>query len=298
MKKTFVTLTAIFLVFIMSVSLSGCFSDSNSDNSGTKDLDDGKNSEVQQPEKTATIEEQKCFEYEGLTVTATKLEDDSIFGVGVKLTVDNKSDKDYGIGCNALIVNDYMISDLFSCQTAAGKKSNESLYLSSSALEAAGIKNIGKIEVYFKVFDPDNYNTLYETECVSIKTSLFDEMDTEVDDSGKELYNKNGIKIVGKYVDENSFWGTAVLLHIENKSGKNITVNCEDVSVNGYMVDGLFSSSVLKDKYAVDNLTIFSADLEENDIDKIENIEFKIRIYDSETYKDIDNSEPVKIEVK
>ena len=30
---------------------------------------------------------------------------------------------------------------------------------------------------------------------------------------------------MGKTVDENSFWGTAILLYIENTSGQNVGIN-------------------------------------------------------------------------
>lgn len=50
-------------------------------------------------------------------------------------------------------------------------------------------------------------------------------MDTTPNDAGMELYNENGVKIVGKTVDEGSFWGTAVLLYCENTSGKNVGIS-------------------------------------------------------------------------
>ena len=43
---------------------------------------------------------------------------DSIWGDGIKLLVENNSAKDYTRGCDALIVNDYMITDLFSADVA------------------------------------------------------------------------------------------------------------------------------------------------------------------------------------
>ena len=79
-----------------------------------------------------TIEEQVLFEQDGLKVTATEYVVDSIWGDGVKLLIENDGTSDIGLGCNALIVNDYMITDLFSTTVAAGKKDYETLNLSSS----------------------------------------------------------------------------------------------------------------------------------------------------------------------
>ena len=235
-----------------------------------------------------TIEEQVLFEKDGLEVTATEYVVDSLWGDGIKLLIENNGASDIGIGCTALIVNDYMISDLFSTTVAAGKKANETLYLSNSGLQAAGIENVGKVEVYFHTFDSDSYMTISDIGCVTIQTSEFDSMDSTPNDEGQELYNENGIRIVGKYVDENSFWGAAVLLYIENNSGKNRIIQCDDMSINGFMITPYFSSMVYDGKKAIDEITLMSSDLEENGITSIEDIELKFNIMDEDFMNNVE----------
>jgi hypothetical protein len=230
--------------------------------------------------EAVTIEEQVLFEQDGLKVTATEYVVDSIWGDGVKLLIENDGTSDIGLGCNALIVNNYMITDLFSATVAAGKKDYETLDLSSSGLKAAGIDNVGKIEIYFHTFDPDTYKTITDLDCVTIQTSAFDSMDSTPNDAGQELYNADGIRIVGKYVDENSFWGTAVLLYIENNSGENRIIQCDDMSINGFMVTPYFSSTVYDGKKAIDEITLMSSELEENNITSVDEIELKFKIID------------------
>ena len=89
---------------------------------------------------TTTIDEQVLIDQAGIVVTATEYVTDKIWGDGVKLLLENSTDKDVTVGCDALIVNDYMISDLFVSDIAAGKKANETLYISSQQLNAAGIE--------------------------------------------------------------------------------------------------------------------------------------------------------------
>lgn len=235
-----------------------------------------------------TIEEQVLFEKDGLKVTATEYVVDSLWGDGIKLLIENNGASDIGIGCTALIVNDYMISDLFSTTVAAGKKANETLYLSNSGLQAAGIENVGKVEVYFHTFDSDSYMTISDIGCVTIQTSEFDSMDSTPNDEGQEIYNENGIRIVGKYVDENSFWGAAVLLYIENNSGKNRIIQCDDMSINGFMITPFFSSTVYDGKKAIDEITLMSSDLEENGITSIEDIELKFNIMDEDFMNNVE----------
>lgn len=245
------------------------------------------------PNADASIEEQICFEHEGVRVTAKSMTNNSIRGTGINLLVENDTERDYFVSARHIIVNNCMVSTLFSCEVAAGKKANDTLYLSSSALKAAGIGNIGQIELYFYVYDSETYETVYDAECVTLKTTLFDTMDIVADDTGYELYHQDGIRIVGKYVDENTFWGSSVLLYIENKTDRNITVTCDDMSINGYMVTVLLSSTVYQGKYAVDHITVFSASLEENGITSIDTVELKFHIFDSDTLETIANTDAI-----
>lgn len=316
MKKKVTQKLCVSLTFIL-FGLMALGSGSSSSNDSTKEITaetgdaDTDSGNAAQPESVATddtqddaandeitIEEQVLFEQDGIKVTATGWETDPIWGDGVKLLIENDSNLNVGVGCNALIVNDYMISDLFSSPVAAGKKANETLELSSSQLKAAGIETIGQIEIYFHVYNSDSYETLFNPEKAVIKTSLYDSMDTSADVSGEELYNQDGIKIVGQYVDENSFWGTAVLLYIENNSGRNVGISCDNMSINDFMVSPLFSSTVYDGKKAVDDITIFSSDLENNGIESVDTIEVNFHIYDADSYNTICDTGAISFQVK
>lgn len=259
-----------------------------SDNTDEQTTDSASSSNV-----TVTIDEQVLIDQNDIVVTASEYVTDSIWGDGIKLLLENNSDRDVTVGCNALIVNDYMITDLFVSGVAAGKKANETLYLSSTQLKAVGIENVGKVEIYFHVYDSDTYDNIFDTECVTIQTSEYTNMDTTPNDAGTELYNENGIRIVGKTVDENSFWGTSILLYCENNSGKNVGISVDDMSINGFMMSPFFSTTVYDGKKCIDDITIFSSDLEENGIELIEEVELKFHIYDADTYYTIADSEQI-----
>lgn len=244
-----------------------------------------------------TIEKQILVDQNDIVITAEKYVSDSFWGDGVKVLLENNSNKDVTVSCNALIVNDYMITDLFVSEIAAGKKANDTIYLSSSELEAAGIDTVGKIEIYFHVYDSSSYDNIFDSDCVTIQTSEYSNMDTTPNDAGSELYNEGGIRIIGKAVDENSFWGTAVLLYCENNSGRNVGISVDDMSVNGFMMSPLFSTTVYDGKKSIDDITIFSTDLEENGIESIEEVELKFHIYDAESYNTITDTEPIVFSV-
>ena len=267
------------------------------DNAGTTSTGAG-NTNASSSESSITIEEQVLVDQDGIKITATGYETDSIWGEGIKLLIENNNSKDYTIGCDALIVNDYMISDLFAATVAAGKKATETMHLYSSELRAAGIDNVGKVEMYFHAYDDDTYDYIFSKVYSEVHTSEFANMDTTADDSGTELYNANGIRIIGKTVDEDSFWGMAILLFCENNSGRNISIHVDDMSINGYMMTPYLASTLYNGKKAIDDITIMSSDLESSGVTTIEEAELKFRITDEDTYETIVETDPVKFSAK
>ncbi len=280
------------LSFFATIALGGCSSDLGE----KKDVVSSSDSSTES-HGTPTIEESVLVDSNGIKITAKEYVTDSIWGDGIKLLIENSSDKDYTVGCDALIVNDYMIHDLFGSKIAAGKSANETMYLSSSGLKAAGIDTVGKIEMYFRAYDSD-WNNVFQNEYAEIQTSEYANMDTTTDDSGTELFNEDGIRIVGKAVDENSFWGTAILLHVENNSGRNVSISVDDMSINGFMMTPLFSTTVYNGKKAIDDITVFSNDLKENGIESIEDVELKFRIFDTDSFSIIKDTDPITFSAK
>lgn len=265
------------------------------DDSGSKEAD----VTTKAKPATPTIEEAVVYDVDGIKITAKEYVTDSIWGDGIKFLIENDTTKNIMVGCNALIVNNYMISDLFATEVAAGKKTNETMTLSSSQLKAAGIDVIGQVEVYFHIYDSDSYDTIANTDCVLIKTSLFDQMDTKADDSGEVLYEKDGIKIIGKYVNDSDFWGAAILLYVENNSDRNVVIHAENVSINGFTFDAaIFSSTVYAGKKAYDDITLLSSELEENGIKSVEEVSLKFKILDPDSYETIDKSDEITFKTK
>lgn len=303
MKKRTNLLALVLSITAITFTLLGCSSDTGSKKSiaapgsatetGAGAESSGTNGGgADQASADESINEQVLVDQDGIKITATEYVTDSIWGDGIKLLVENNSVKDYTIGCDALIVNDYMITDLFSADVAAGKKSNEVMYLSSTELKADGIDTVGQIEMYFHAYD-SNWDNLFKNVYSKIETSEFANMDTTPNDEGQELYNANGVRIVGKTVDENSFWGTVILLYIENTSGQNVGINVDNMSINGYMMTPLFSTTVYDGKKSIDDITIMSSDLEANGITSVDQVELKFHIYNAESYDTIADSDAI-----
>ena len=132
-RKLFGLTLALILVF----SLSACggsstqkpITDDESTQTSTADQSTTQESESTAETTAVTIENTVLLDQDGLIITAKELVDDSIWGMGVKVLIENNTEENLGVQCNSLIVNNYMITDLFSCSVAAGKKANDTIYL-------------------------------------------------------------------------------------------------------------------------------------------------------------------------
>lgn len=108
---------------------------------------------------------------------------------------------------------------------------------------------------------------------------------------GKLIYDKDGIKVI--YQGLKTKFHTGAQFLIENASKKNIGVSFESVSVNDFMMSTLFSKRVSAGKKAMDTLDFMY--LDDYSISEIDTIELSVKIFDAETFMNIDVSDPVVI---
>ena len=272
--------------------------DTNTEESAETDTDTANNSADDNNSSGESIQESVLYEANGIKITAKKYDSDDLWGEGIKLLIENDSDKDITVSTNAVIVNDYMIDEWFSESVASGKKSNATLYVDAEDLGTFGISDIGKVEIYFNIYDSDTWDDIDNPDCITIKTNLFDSMDTTADFPGTVFYDKNGIKILGYYSEQSDYWGDIINIYCENNSGRKINMSTEDFSVNGFMIDSYFIETVYDGKKVLSEISVSSSELEENDITEIENISFKLKIYDSDEYELIDETDEIKLNIK
>jgi len=189
-----------------------------------------------------------------------------------------------------------MVKTMMSVDVVNGKKANDSLTFMESDFEACGIDMIADMEVAFHIFDMSEWETYLDTEAIQIKTSISDTYEYTYDDSGDLAYDGNGVKIVVKgLAEDDSIFGPSIVVYIENNGDKDVTVQTRDVSINGFMVDAMFSCDVVAGKRAVDTITFMESDLDENEVAAIEDVELSFHVFDFEKWDTIVDTEVVTI---
>lgn len=303
MKRILTVIVAI----LMMISLVACGgtsdgeiqkpSDVSTGNTEVPENNNNTNSETEQPVKAeAVIEETVLIDEGGVKITAKSLSMDEIFGAELKLLIENNSGKDLTIQCRNASVNGYMVETMMSVDIADGKKANDAITFMDSDFAACGITDVADMEFAFHMFTTDDWETYLDTAQIQLKTSIAETYEYTFDDSGDVAYDTNGIKVIIKGLAEDaSIFGPSIVVYIENNTNKAFTVQSRDVSINGFMVDAVFSCDVMPGKKAVDTVTFLSSELEENEITAIEDVELSFHIFDTESWDGIVDTDVVSI---
>lgn len=300
MKKVLSLLVAILFL----LSLNACCATTDPELLSPSISSDDSNLENESPNASAdlgqvqndTISETVLLDEAGVKITAKSLEMNSLLGPEIKLLIENTSGINLTVQARNVSVNGYMIEPIMSVDIVSGKKANDSIIFSESDLDLCGIKTIADIELSFHIFSTDDWETYLDSKPIQLKTTAADTYTYTFDDSGEDVYNSNDVKIVIKGLSENdSILGPGIIVYIYNNSQKNITVQTRDISINGFMVDAVFSSDVVAGKHRVDSITFFSSDLEENGITQIETAELSFHIFNADSWNTIADTDTIVI---
>lgn len=296
----------LFLTIAMSFALVACGGSSDDAKQSTTEQENAETTdqkpEIEQEEtqppvedNAATVLEQLLLDSDGLKITVTGLEP-GIMGTDVKLMIENNSDQDLTFQVRNVSVNGYMVEAMFSPDVTTGKKTNDAITLLASDLNLCGIETIADIEFSFHIFTTDELETYLNSDVIQIKTSVADGFVYDYDDSGEVLYEGKDIKIISKgLASDSSFLGSGLLLYIENNSAQPITVQARDLSVNGFMVEGMLSKDVMPGKRANTDLTLPDYELESNGITDISDLEFSFHIFDMNSWDTITDTDTITL---
>lgn len=294
MKKLY----AVFLTAGLVLSIAGC---GNSDPAAsTVSPTPETQSESPVPPSSAsvssevTIEEQVLYEKNNIKITAKSLDLGALFGPEIKVLVENQSEIGVTVQIRNFSINGYMADTTFSCDVAAGKKTNDSITIMKRSLEDCNIETITDIEFSFHIFDEEKWDTLDDSEIIRIETSAISSYTQNFDDSGEVLVDQEGIRIIYKYVKDDVM-GADIVLYLENNSEKAVTVQQRDMSINGFMISGIFSCDLMPGKKAVDGISLLQSYLDENEITELEEGEISFHVFTLDGWDTLFDTEPVTI---
>lgn len=255
---------------------------------------------TESPKAETTIEQQVVFEQDGIIITATGIDlKGSFMGPEIKFLIENKSEKKLTVQARNVSVNGYMVDTSMSVEVSPGKKANDSLTIIKSSIKECGIEDIAYADFSFHIFNSDSWSDSIDTEMIHVETSCANSYTQSYDDSGEVICESNGIKIISRGISEDtSIMGPSLALYIENNSEDAITIQARNVSINGFMVQTVFSCEVMPGKKAIDAVTFMKSDIEENQIKSIDEVEISFHVFKTNGWDTIQDTDPVTIKFK
>lgn len=110
-----------------------------------------------------------AFDENGIKIVVKGLsEDDSIFGPGIIVYIENNSNQNITVQTRDVSVNGFMVTPIFSSDVIIGKHAIDSITFLSSELEENAISTFETIELSFHIFDLSDWQTIVDTDVVTI----------------------------------------------------------------------------------------------------------------------------------
>lgn len=264
---------------------------------------DGENNDVNSNGDISQTADQVIYDADNIKITYKGYTAAELFSsASLDFLIENNSDKNITVENFNFEVNGYTLDGWFYEQITAGTKANASIDLSKAQLNENGIETLGTVVFSFKVTDSDNYDELFTTDNVTV---TFDESvqsgENEDLSSYEQLYTSNGVTVYYKgYIeDDGIFPSTDLNFLIVNDSEQNVRVVSDNCSVDGFSISPSdVNSTCLAGKMTNDKMSFYKSTLEEQGIDKISEIQFTLRCYDSDSYKDIWETEYITINIQ
>lgn len=281
------------IAFLCSVTFAGC----SAAEAPEKPLETTQTSRQEtQPQKPVLLAEQVIYDSDGIRVTVKGMEEDTMAGTRIRVLVENGTDRNVVLAGDLFVVNGVTVPGYLYAQAAAGTKANDAIELYNDSLQAAGIREIGTLRGYdTRIVDTDTYDTVARVP-LELETVYAQDLRYQPEEAGVELYRAEGITVIAQVISE-EFYGKTARLLVKNETDRDIILEAEHISVNGFTVDAWLYDTVCARTVRYCQLDLYETGLAENGIEQIETITFSLNILDEKTYDTLAESGPLTVEI-
>ncbi len=263
------------------------------DTASYKDFRDNMTGENQPDNDQGEIKftETVVLDHEECKITVTGIEPDNLWGYTLKVQLENKSkDKKYMFSVESASINGVQCDPYFASTVTAGKKANEDISFSDEVLRQNGVGKYTDIALTFRVYDDDDWSA---ADVVKHTVHIYPHGKEQVTKFVRQTKDSDIVLINNEYVtaivtgfEDDPLWGYTAKLFLVNKTDDMATFNAEDVSVNGFMSEPLFAEFIAAGNCAFSEIGWSRAELNDNKITEVSEIEFKLLVYDEEGWPD------------
>lgn len=238
-----------------------------------------------------TLSGQVLVDNEDCAFTVTGTEFNEHLGLQLQVLCENKSDRTLMFSWNNVSVCGFMYDPMWAEEVAPGKKVNTTIGIDTFALEQMKVENVDQIEFDLWVQDSEAFMdepvveedfTIYPTgkTAETVKFPVFEPSETDT-----VIVDNEDLTFIIMNVDDELADYYTLNCYIANKTDKNLLLSWDEVSVNGFMVNPFWALSVADGKQAYTEIIFFRSDLQEQDIEVVQDIEFRLQAADNDDWE-------------
>lgn len=196
------------------------------------------------------------------------------------VTVRNETDQNIAVSSDYLCVNGYMLpSAILYEQIPAGETCQTYWEFYSFVLDEAGIEQVQQVQFCLDIYDSDEYTDIARTDSICLETNAPDSYVQAVDDSGRELFNEDGVRIVLKDSQVNSYGDFTMKLFIENNTDRMVDLSSVSLNINQEETGGFFWSTLLPHTRAIESIDFYEiSELGISELSQIEQVRIEALI--------------------
>lgn len=243
----------------------------------------GTQTDIGMPE-TVIVDEAQC------AFAVTSVDPEGSFGYTVNVRCENRSDRTLMFSWDECAVNGWAVDPFWAEEVSAGNRANSRIVFSRDELERCGIQSVDEISFELRVYDSDDWTAddVAEAEFAIYPTGLNPSQVRIPARTPKEgeysVVDSSRCAFIIESADPDGIMGYTLTCYLENRTDDDLMFSWDDVAVNGMMTDPFWAAEVEAQKRAYSQITFVDSEFEESGIESVEQIEFRLRIYDADDW--------------
>lgn len=237
----------------------------------------------------AAGEECVIIDNEEFAVTLVSIEPEGEWGYTWQIHLDNKSDAELMFDMADVSINGMMCDPYWATTVSAGMDSTEEIIWDSGEMEMYGIGDVTVVEFTLSAYDNNDWeagNLVYSDYKIypNGKDAAI-AIEREPEETDQVLFETDECSMVVVGFEEDGIWGTELNVYFDNKSDKDLLISFEEVAVNGSMCDPYWGTVVTAGNNAYAAISWMEEDLEANGIERIEEVQGMMLVYDNDDWE-------------
>lgn len=183
------------------------------------------------------VEGTVIYQSEDILITTDWREGDAFPG-DIPVSVTNLSNRDLIVSSTNTFINDYFIEyAMLYTEVAAGQTVEDYFWSDYAGMMSAGIETAAKMTFGLDITKQGTYEWVAESEEITLNFAVPEGFVQPVDDSGRTILDRDGLKIVCRGYGEVNGWANTVGFFLENNSQQDTVFYISGMRLNGEYVE-------------------------------------------------------------